>query len=275
MTDQNSNTLVFPGYCGHILTGNYSPELQDRVAQYIAAYYAFEKTDNPIITYISAWKEGGKTIWYEFASKRFRGLLGCKTSEVAEVFRNSILDRRIYKYVDVNIDIKKEIFNRKQLDGSRTKLREDVKKKGIMDAVYKISLRKNKVIWLKDLATVETYISDKISISLGCLTIVSKEMKAEEERIKRERLQVSLEMAGAVCHELNQPLQGISGYSQNLLMNLPKDSPVYPKIKNIIDLTKKMGDITKKLARITKYKTKDYVKGVKIIDIDKSSNGRD
>jgi len=64
-----------------------------------------------------------------------------------------------------------------------------------------------------------------------------KAMRAEEERLERERLQVLLEMAGAVCHELNQPLQGIYGYSQSLLMKLAKDDQRYAKIKKIIELT--------------------------------------
>lgn len=271
----SSNSLVFPEYYGNILKGNYTPELKKQVVQYINAYRTFEKTDNRVMTYISAWREGEKTIWYEFVSKRFKELLGCKPSEVAETFRNSILNRRIYKYVDVDVEIKREIFSRKQLDGVRKELREDVTNKGIMDAVYKISLGKNDIIWLKDLATVETYKRDKISLSLGCLTIVSKEMRAEEEQLEREKLQVLLETAGAVCHELNQPIQSISGYCESLLMNLPEDDILHLKLNKIIELTKRMSDITKKLARITKYETKDYIMGIKIVDIDKSSKVKD
>ena len=153
----------------------------------------------------------------------------------------------------------------------RRKLREDVKKMGIMDAVYKISLEDNRITWLKDLATVETYPNDGVCLSLGYLTVVSKEMKAEEERLEKERLQVSLEMAGAICDELNKPLQSISTHSEILLMHISKDDPHYGKIQQIVEMTKKMGAITKKLMGITKYETKDYVEGVKIVDLDKSS----
>jgi len=37
--------------------------------------------------------------------------------------------------------------------------------------------------------------------------------QAEQERVQREKLEGILEMAGAVCHEFNQPLQGILGFS--------------------------------------------------------------
>jgi signal transduction histidine kinase len=41
----------------------------------------------------------------------------------------------------------------------------------------------------------------------------------------REKLQAVLELAGAVCHELNQPIQAILGHSELLLMDLPKTVP--------------------------------------------------
>jgi phospho-acceptor domain-containing protein len=258
-------------YIGRILKGNYSKELKKRVAESITCYRLFDKTANPSIIYISAWEGNVKEIWYEYIGRRFLELLKCKSFEVAEVFRNCILDRRVYKYIGEDVDIKKEVRSRSQLDGVRKKLREDVKEKGITDAVYKISLEKDSVIWLKDLAAVETYAKDGVYLSLGCLTVVTKEMRAEEERLERERLQVLLEMAGAVCHEMNQPLQGIYGYSQALLMNMSKDDQRYEKIQKIIELIIRMGQITGKLRGITKYETKDYVQGVKIVDIDKSS----
>lgn len=267
----NLNRILAREYCGLILQGNYSIGLKKQLAEYISSYRAFEKTGNPAILYISAWKEKENEIWYEFVSKRFTSLLACEPSEVADVFREGIVDRRVYKYVDTDADIKREIFSRNRLITSRRKLREDVKKMGIIDAVYKISLEDNRIMWLKDLATVETYSKDEICLCLGYLTVVSKEMKAEEERLEKERLQVSLEMAGAICDELNQPLQNISTHSEIVLMHLSKDDPHYEKVRQIVEQTKKMGAITRKLMGITKYKTKDYVKGVKIVDLDESS----
>ena len=76
-------------------------------------------------------------------------------------------------------------------------------------------------------------------------------------------------MAGAVCHELNQPMQAISGYSEIITMGLEDDNPLYDKINTIKQQITRMGDITKKLMTITRYKTKDYFNG-KIIDIDKA-----
>ncbi len=272
MTNHDSfDQFMDNDYCGRILRGGYSEDLKSRVSEYITCYRDFEKAGNPAIPYISAWEEAGKEIWYEFVSRRFTDLLQCEPSEVAVAFQNSVLDRRVYKYPHAEKDIEKEIMSRSELESARKMLREDVKKAGTIDAVYKISLEEDRILWLKDLATVEAYRNDGIYLSRGCLTVVTKEMRAEEERVNREKLQALLETAGAVCHELNQPIQSVLSYCETTLMEIEGDDPIGKRFKKIMDQTRRMGNITRKLTRITKYETKDYLEGVKIVDIDKSS----
>ena len=95
--------------------------------------------------------------------------------------------------------------------------------------------------------------------------------KMEEDRKQKERLQIILETAGAVCHELNQPLMAISGYSELILMMISKDDPVYDKNLKILEQITRMGEITGKLMGITKYRTKSFGRGRTIIDIEKAS----
>jgi CheY-like chemotaxis protein len=90
--------------------------------------------------------------------------------------------------------------------------------------------------------------------------------------IEEQKLQGVLEMAGAVCHEMNQPLQVIAGHSDLLMVDMPEDDPRHDHISEIMEHVKRMGLITNKLMRITKYKTRDYIAGKKIVDIDKASN---
>lgn len=96
---------------------------------------------------------------------------------------------------------------------------------------------------------------------------------AEEERIQKEKLQGVIEMAGAVCHELNQPLQVVYGYSDLLLMSMPEDHPDHDSLVKIREQTERIKKITEKLMTITKYETKKYLKG-RIIDIDRASEER-
>jgi DNA-binding response OmpR family regulator len=88
--------------------------------------------------------------------------------------------------------------------------------------------------------------------------------------LEKEKLQVIFEMTGAICHELSQPMQAISGNSELMLMNLQKDNPLYKHVVTIKEQVNRMGDITKKLKRVTRYKTKDYINS-KIIDLDSAA----
>ncbi|MGD9366208.1 MAG: DUF3365 domain-containing protein [Desulfobacteraceae bacterium] len=119
------------------------------------------------------------------------------------------------------------------------------------------------VIWLAGLA----------AVSIGGL-IINRQLKyrlqAEAESRNLAKLQGVLETAGAVCHELNQPMQAVTGYSELLLMGIEKDSSHYGHANAILEQVERLGSITAKLMRITRYASKDYSNG-KIIDIDKAS----
>ena len=134
------NGLPTPEYCGCILYGGFSVELKKRVAGYIDRYRSFEDTGSAAILYIAAWQGEKEKIWYEYTSQKFMNLLGCENSEVAEVFRNSIVDRRIYKDLDVDVGIRKEVKNREELNSAREALREEGKKAGTIEAVYKLAV---------------------------------------------------------------------------------------------------------------------------------------
>ncbi|OQY53320.1 MAG: hypothetical protein B6230_00400 [Desulfobacteraceae bacterium 4572_89] len=89
---------------------------------------------------------------------------------------------------------------------------------------------------------------------------------AEKEIYERERLQGVLEMAGTICHEINQPLQAILGYAELMLMNSETDK-IHQNLQSIKSQATRLGEITKKLSNITHYKTVDYPGNTKIIDI--------
>ncbi len=96
--------------------------------------------------------------------------------------------------------------------------------------------------------------------------------RSETERIYREKLQAVLETAGAICHELNQPMMAISGHTELLIDMLDPEDPVYQKILKIKSQVERMSGITQKLMGITRYETKDYVHGERIVDLEKSSS---
>ncbi len=101
-------------------------------------------------------------------------------------------------------------------------------------------------------------------------------LQLQQESRERERLQGVLEMAGAVCHELNQPLQSALGYSEILLMDLSEKDPNYEALKKVKAEIDRAGELTRKIMNITTYRVKDYMAGkTKIVDIEMSSSRPD
>jgi len=104
-----------------------------------------------------------------------------------------------------------------------------------------------------------------------CLIAITRDIThrklVEQERLNREKLQGVLEIAGATCHEMNQPLQNIYFILDDMLDKY-QDKQLYYELKEQI---KRLKETTSKLQNITKYETKDYIQGNQIIDIDKAS----
>ena len=104
-----------------------------------------------------------------------------------------------------------------------------------------------------------------------CLLVVTRDIThrklAEQEKLQREKLQGVLEMAGATCHELGQPLQIAFALIDKLVETNTKNENIQ-KLEKQLYL---MKDITENVRKITSYKTKDYISGQKIIDIEEAS----
>jgi signal transduction histidine kinase len=95
--------------------------------------------------------------------------------------------------------------------------------------------------------------------------------QAEHERTEKQRLQGVVELAGAVCHELNQPIQTISGFAELIMMKASEDDPFITYIHKIKQQTDRMGKITGRLMRVTAYRTKPHDALTRIIDIEEAS----
>ena len=112
---------------------------------------------------------------------------------------------------------------------------------------------------------------DDTPLGIVCVLRDITALKSAQEAARQsERIQGALELAGAVCHDLNQPLMALTGYAELILMDCPQDAPHYSKIKKIVENVAKMGAITKKLMNITYYETKTYLNR-QIIDIEKAA----
>jgi PAS domain S-box-containing protein len=100
---------------------------------------------------------------------------------------------------------------------------------------------------------------------------VSDIVNRQKDRNMDDKFQGVLEMAGGVAHSLNQPLTIVNNLLNEILSELDREGTLFPKVQKVHDQMKKMNEIAQKIGNIKKYEAMDYVAGVKIVDIDKSS----
>ena len=234
MTSDEGSTI---SYHGRILDGDFSAELKAKIKKAIEILQAFDQTRSPAIPYISAWQGNEKNIWYEFVSRKFLAILNCGPSNVADILRASVVDRRIYKSHFADPLKAKEVTSREALDEVRETIREESEKTGVIEAVYKLKLPSQETIWLKDQATIMPFPVDDTSLSFGCLTVVTTEMEVEEERqrliTEKNQLESQLQkihhleaignLAQGIAQDLNQKILGIEKSIAATIQSLGSD----------------------------------------------------
>jgi len=105
----------------------------------------------------------------------------------------------------------------------------------------------------------------------GIARDITDRKRAEEERYHYEKLHGVLEIAATVCHELNQPMQIISGFSELMLRDASENDPIRGKLEKINRQVQRMSNITKKLMEIRDYETQDYAGFSRIININEQA----
>lgn len=106
---------------------------------------------------------------------------------------------------------------------------------------------------------------------LGYFMDITDSKRAEKEKREKEKVQAILELAGAVCHELNNPLQVAVFCSDYLAGGSWHEQTMARNIQLLQNSMQRLVEITEKFQGITQYATKDYVDGKKIIDVDAAS----
>ncbi|MCF8081651.1 MAG: response regulator [Deltaproteobacteria bacterium] len=94
----------------------------------------------------------------------------------------------------------------------------------------------------------------------------------EERKDEQERLYGILQLAGAVCHQINQPLQVAMGYWELLRPYIPEDPKAARYMQGISNQIDQMALLSQKVAAIHSYKLMDYGGSAQIVDIDRASD---
>jgi len=107
----------------------------------------------------------------------------------------------------------------------------------------------------EDIKPDDSLIKSNLDVNLFVRSVwyVIEKKRAEQNRLSKEQIETILEDASTVCHELNQPLQAISGYSELLLLRLNDDDPTRMQLSKITEQISRMVEVARKLNRLTKY----------------------
>lgn len=239
MTGPRDNQTHTPDYCGRILDGRYSDALKNTLQRHLAACQAFDAIGLAIMPYIAAWRIDTSGIWYEFVSRRFLALFASTPENLGTEFSRAILDRRVYRHENVYPDVRELVLERREIDDQRHRLRQESIRKGATEAVYKVRLPDNRVRWLKDWASVETFARDGICLSPGYLADVSMEMDRKDQvdelnimvnrdkdlLVEAERHAALGQISAQVYHEIRNPILSIGGLAKRLSEQFPAGRP--------------------------------------------------
>ncbi len=139
----------------------------------------------------------------------------------------------------------------------------------VLDTTF---IRRDGSTFLGHLKVNTMYPPDPMKRATFTISDISWRKQAETEMLQREKLQAVVEMAGAVCHEMNQPMQvALVELADCMVMEEFEKNLLRQKAENIRQQLNALRQLSRKLMHITRYETRDYVAGEKIIDIDKSS----
>ncbi len=198
------------------------------------------------------------TMTYDYLSDGITTLTGYTPEE----FQGMSFASLVQKIEWNGQEISAEQVRRKRRQGDAGEFRAD----------YLVKTKSGELRWLGDHSFPWLDQEGNLLGSVGILTDITERKRAEDEKLWRERLQAAVETAGAACHELNQPLQAAIMKLELMLLGLEEDHPLYSQLGSLHQEFQRMAEITHRLNRLTSYRTRPYLGGMNILDIDESSS---
>ncbi|MBI5186987.1 MAG: response regulator [Nitrospinae bacterium] len=103
------------------------------------------------------------------------------------------------------------------------------------------------------------------------LETIDQLKKTQNELIDSKRMLALTEMAGAVAHEISNPLCAIVTNIEVLLKIAGKDHPHYKILNEVLKLLDRVAKVMDNIRSIRSYKTKPYLNDYRIIDLEESA----
>ena len=110
----------------------------------------------------------------------------------------------------------------------------------------------------------ETHFLERLALKLG--GGIDSALLLEQSK-QMERSRAAVEMAGAACHELAQPLCTMELIVEKLKRFSVGDGRVQKELGSLEAELERVGELVKRISNVSQYVTKPYAKGLNIIDV--------
>ena len=133
------------------------------------------------------------------------------------------------------------------------------------------------LVCIEDLSINETLVTTDQHYTDSLENLVNEKNKElefiQEQLIVSEKKAAMIETAGAIAHDLRQPMTTIIGIIELLDSddNVENNSNLFKRFKTIQKQCLRMAEIIKQMEQLVEYKTRPYVDGSLIIDLKESS----
>ncbi len=118
----------------------------------------------------------------------------------------------------------------------------------------------------------ETHFIDKLARKIS--VSLESALVHEQNRLM-ERREAVMEMAGAACHELAQPLTSLIIKMETMLRELPTGDPLRGQMEDLRDEMERVGQMVQNISEVKEYVTRPYAQGMKIIDLQAATAAAD
>ncbi len=90
-----------------------------------------------------------------------------------------------------------------------------------------------------------------------------------------ERREAAVEMAGATCHELAQPLTTAELLLERILRTVGEDHQAHGPLTQLRAELERLGHMVQDISQVSDYVTRPYARGLRIVDIEAAGPGQD
>ena len=117
---------------------------------------------------------------------------------------------------------------------------------------YRARHGSGKTVWLRDIVRVRTDSEGTARKLAGVTVDISAQKQQGEQAVQTEKMAALSRLASKVTHDCNNLLMIMSGYGEELLSDLPADSPSRNDVQEILAATERLSKITGELLTFTR-----------------------